>query len=300
MQAFDILLSGHKIKSSVATRKKDGCKESIGTRPSISIHIQQQFLTCVQVVTKARLKVPSEQSLEELLEGGDLRERKCFAYQLVSAKKVAVDLSGGIRVTENADGTTNFEFDFQAPGRFAVRRAASLAARRSPSFCLGPCLSPLVLLPPSFGILSSLEFAFTSTLEPQRHANRTADPQKRKTHGDEAQNLDIVVQQPQRSLCTTLYKCTCTGRQGHHSFNTDLYVGPPADSYMSINPVVSRKKQSSSSPSRPRSLPLSLCASAQRLPPELRRPKERPGVLHEHESTPLLLSTNLCLRVDRD
>ncbi|OEH80064.1 3 5 -cyclic nucleotide phosphodiesterase domain-containing protein [Cyclospora cayetanensis] len=73
----------------------------------------------IQVLIKARLAVPGNQPLESLLEGGDLRERRCLGHQLVSAKKVAVDLSGGIRVAENADGTTNFEFDFQAPGRFA-------------------------------------------------------------------------------------------------------------------------------------------------------------------------------------
>ncbi|KAL8273275.1 hypothetical protein Esti_002776 [Eimeria stiedai] len=74
----------------------------------------------IQVIIKARLQVPNDQSLEVLLEGGNLRERKCFAYQLVCAKKVAVDLNGGIKVAENPDGTTNFEFNFQAPGRFTA------------------------------------------------------------------------------------------------------------------------------------------------------------------------------------
>ncbi|KAL8431554.1 hypothetical protein Efla_000600 [Eimeria flavescens] len=86
---------------------------------SVSFLLRIEAMQKCTVVMKARLKIPNEYPLEALLNGGDLRERKCFAYQLVSAKKVAVDLSGGIRVSENPDGTTNFEFNFQAPGRFA-------------------------------------------------------------------------------------------------------------------------------------------------------------------------------------
>ena len=74
----------------------------------------------MQVIIKGRLSLPEGLAACDILEDENIRERKCLGLQLISAKKVAADLNGCIKINEQPEGFTCIEFLFQAPGRFAV------------------------------------------------------------------------------------------------------------------------------------------------------------------------------------